>query len=34
MRRLWHLLELVALYALKRLIDWFFDKNNWTKRPR
>ena len=28
MRRLWQLLELVALYALKRLIDWFFDKKN------
>lgn len=27
-RYLWHLLEAVAIYALKRLIDWFFDKKN------
>ncbi|MDE7064115.1 MAG: hypothetical protein K2O70_01415, partial [Desulfovibrionaceae bacterium] len=26
MRRLWHLLEVILLYAAKRLIDWFFDK--------
>ena len=29
MRRiLWHLLEVVAIYTLKRLIDWLFDKKN------
>ncbi len=27
-RKLWHLLEVVAIYALKRLIDWFFDRKN------
>lgn len=27
-RKLWHLLEVVAIYALKRLIDWLFDKKN------
>ena len=28
MRRLWHVLEVVAIYALKRLIDWFFTTKN------
>lgn len=28
MRRLWHVLEVVAIYALKRLIDWFFTTRN------
>lgn len=28
MRRLWHLLEVVAIYAIKRLIDWLFDKKD------
>jgi hypothetical protein len=28
MRRLWRLLAVVAVYAAKRLIDWFFDKKN------
>ena len=27
-RTLRRLLEFVAIYALKRLIDWFFDKKN------
>ena len=27
-RNLWHLLEVVEIYALKRLIDWFFDKKD------
>lgn len=27
MRRLWHLLEVVVLYVIKRIIDRFFDKD-------
>lgn len=28
MRRLLHVLEAVVIYALKRMIDWFFDTKN------
>lgn len=27
MRRLWHLLEVVVLYVIKRIIDRFFDED-------
>ena len=33
MRRLWHVLEVVAIYALKRLIDWFFTTKNEKSGP-
>lgn len=26
-RKLWHLLEVVVLYVVKRICDWFFDKS-------
>ena len=26
-RKLWHLLEVVVLYVVKRICDWLFDKS-------